>query len=122
MKSLFAINSAMRSRSSAANGRRIKREVSKIILPSCSRVVGRGIQSNHIQFAAELRLIIKDARERTRQLAASTRAGNEQPGQSRGSRERVHRLSALQKSDADSLWRGPKARHHADDRRATGRL
>src|SRR5437764_14192016 len=85
-------------------------------------VVGRGIQSNHIQFAAELRLIIKDARERTRQLAASTRAGNEQPGQSRGSRERVHRLSALQKSDADSLWRGPKARHHADDRRATGRL
>ncbi len=46
-------------------------------------VVGRGIQSNHIQFAAELRLIIKDARERTRQLAASTRAGNEQPGQSR---------------------------------------
>jgi hypothetical protein len=37
MKSLFAINSAMRSRSPPANGRRIKRGVSRIILQRCSR-------------------------------------------------------------------------------------
>src|SRR5205814_5696261 len=122
MKSLFAINSAMRSRSFAANGRRIKRGVSRTIFPPCSRGRWPWHSINHIQFVVELRLIIKDASGRTRQLAAGAGAGNEQPRQNRGGRERVHRLSALQKSNTNRLRRRPEARDDVDDRRATGRL